>query len=233
MPNKTLYIRDEDLPIWERADKASKAAGVSTSQVVADALRNYLPNPKDIQVAYETGEDASITHDGRPLLEYGRHAAHGRGWTLNYMDKDDPGGTFIVEDEFTPGDLGDSLAMIKWAREKVAAALADPARNAEKITVEVGDPALTVGFRGRWLVTPDRDDTRTSEKGYDAGAYWGVALTERGRIAVYSAHCNDGWAPQLDDYDALRDAEIPADIRAMAARELGETTESTVVWRDI
>ncbi|MBB4931398.1 hypothetical protein F4561_002218 [Lipingzhangella halophila] len=101
-----------------------------------------------------------------------------------------------------------------------------------EITVEVDNPPFTFGFIGRWLVEPDRDDTRTGEDGYDAGAYWGVAQTKRGRIAVYTAHCNDRWPAQLNDHDTLDEAakELPEDILAMAARELGE---DLVVWRDI
>jgi len=102
----------------------------------------------------------------------------------------------------------------------------------EKITVEVGDPPLTKGFVGRWLVGPDPDATRTGLEGHDAGAYWGIALTRRGRVAVYVAHCNGRWPAQLTDFDDLDQAgrEVPADIIARAAAELGE---QRVLWRDI
>ena len=89
---------------------------------------------------------------------------------------------------------------------------------------------LTIGFTGRWLVDPDPDETRG---GADAGAYWGVALTQRGRIAVYVAHVNDGWPASLNDYsslDAAADDDVPEEIIARAAAELGETR---VLWRDI
>ena len=67
---------------------------------------------------------------------------------------------------------------------------------------------------------------------FDEAAYWGVALTARGRIAVYVAHRNDHWPPRLEDYDSLRAAgsNLPNDIRALAARALGE---HHVIWRDI
>jgi hypothetical protein len=100
----------------------------------------------------------------------------------------------------------------------------------EEIQVEIGDPrdvgaTLTASFIGRWLVAPDEDETRTRmvDK-YDAGAYWGVALTKRGRIAVYTVHCNDRWPAELHDYDTLDDAadHLPEDILAMAKSELGE-----------
>jgi hypothetical protein len=40
-----------------------------------------------------------------------------------------------------------------------------------------------------------------------ADAYWAIAPTRRGRIAVYEAYRNE-WPPaQLDDYDALVEAE--------------------------
>jgi hypothetical protein len=97
----------------------------------------------------------------------------------------------------------------------------------DEIQLEIGDPrdagaTLTTSFIGRWLVEPDEDETRTTMAGRDAGAYWGVALTRRGRIAVYTAHVNDGWPAQLRDYDTLDDADLPEDILAMAKNALGE-----------
>jgi hypothetical protein len=118
---------------------------------------------------------------------------------------------------------------IEWAREILRRAREDMS----PITVDVGEPSLTVGFTGRWLVEPDSDETRTGEDGYDAGAYWGVALTKRGRIAVYTAHCNESWPATLRDYDSLDSAVsdgVPADIAALAASGLGE---ERVLWRDI
>jgi hypothetical protein len=45
MPSaKTLYVREEDVPIWERAEQAAAATRQSVSQLVAAALRRYLPS---------------------------------------------------------------------------------------------------------------------------------------------------------------------------------------------
>lgn len=99
----------------------------------------------------------------------------------------------------------------------------------EEITVEVGpeERRIPVAFTGRWLVHPDEKETRTTEDGRDAGAFYGVAQTAKGRIAVYVAHCNDRWEPVLLDYvdldAAAASGDVPADIIAMAARELGES----------
>jgi hypothetical protein len=102
----------------------------------------------------------------------------------------------------------------------------------QRIIADVGEPTVTVGFTGRWLVDPDPDSTRSGEEGYDAGAYWGVALTQKGRIVVYLAHCNDGFPASLDDYGSLNEAadNAPSDIIAQAASALGE---EYVLWRDI
>jgi hypothetical protein len=66
---------------------------------------------------------------------------------------------------------------------------------------------------------------------WDNGVFWGIALTQRGRIAVFAEHCNSG-AGRLDDYDDLdqASAHVPADIITRAAAELGE---ARVLWRDI
>jgi hypothetical protein len=44
MPQKTIYVKDADLPTWLRAEKAVKigAAADSVSGLIADALRLYL-----------------------------------------------------------------------------------------------------------------------------------------------------------------------------------------------
>lgn len=152
-PAKTLYVRDDDVEVWEYAELLAKATNRSLSTFVTEMLR-----------------------------------------TQGILRRDDEANT---------------------------------------VKIDVGDPTHTVGFKGRWLVPPDSDETRTKEDGHDAGAYWGVALTKRGRIAVYTAHCNDGWPAMLADYDDLDAASadnVPADIIAMAAKELGQ---QHVVWRDI
>lgn len=103
------------------------------------------------------------------------------------------------------------------------------AANMERIELELwigpDDQPYRAAFNGRWLVEPDRDETRTSEPGYDAGAYYGVAITEKRQVAVYVAHCNDGWAPHLKTYDSLEEARengLPDDFFAEAAGKVGE-----------
>ncbi|HYJ67764.1 MAG TPA: hypothetical protein VEX15_08875 [Nocardioidaceae bacterium] len=136
-------------------------------------------------------------------------------------------------------DLPDDLAEQVRARELSVSAICARAlrdeishlqtiEQAVGIIVQVGEPALDIGFSGRWLVEPDRDKTRA---GPDEGAYWGVALTKRARIAVYRAHVNK--PASLSDYDTLDNAtadEVPEEIIAFAKAALGE---AHVIWRDI
>jgi hypothetical protein len=145
-PNKTLYVRDDDLSVWDRAETYAKETRQSVSALVASALDRYVPAEPDQE---------------------------GMG----------------------------------------------------EITVDVGEPPLAKSFAGRWLLGPDSDETRTGLDGYDAGAYWGVALTRRGRIAVVTAHCNERWPADLKVYETLDAAEedgVPADILALAGAELGQ-----------
>jgi post-segregation antitoxin (ccd killing protein) len=85
--------------------------------------------------------------------------------------------------------------------------------------------AYDAEFVGTWLVYPDPDESRTTLSNYDNGAYWGIALTERQAVLVYSAHCNDNWAPNYQLYDSVTDAgrDVPEDILADAASQLGES----------
>jgi hypothetical protein len=64
VPNKTLYVRDEDTAVWDRAEEAAEKARQSVSQLVATALRHYLPTIhtadrqlQDIRVRTGTGSD--------------------------------------------------------------------------------------------------------------------------------------------------------------------------------
>ena len=138
-------------------------------------------------------------------------------------------------------DLPDELAEQVKRRELPVSSICQRALRAEishvqtieqavGIIVQVGEPAVDIGFRGRWLVEPDPGKTQA---GLDEGAYWGVAFTKRGRIAVYRAHVNEEWPASLSDYDTLENAvadDLPEEIIAMANKAL---READVIWRDI
>src|SRR2546421_7459354 len=130
---------------------------------------------RDIQVyiAADQADPDPLTwpnfNPSMPHLIFGNHPIYGEGWMLDYEANGIEG--------FLPGYRADAAAVLSRARDLLRRGAED---EMEKITVEVGEPSLTIGFTGRWLVDPDTDETRG---GADAGAYWGVALTQRGRIA--------------------------------------------------
>ncbi len=109
----------------------------------------------------------------------------------------------------------------------------------ETIEVELWGPEeipYPVEFVGTWLLDPDPDETRTGEPGYDAGAYYGVALTQRGNIAIYVQHVNDGFAPHLPRYRSFEAAEragMPSDILAMASQSVSWPGEARARQLDI
>jgi hypothetical protein len=96
--------------------------------------------------------------------------------------------------------------------------MADETADFEKIIVRTGCPAVDEAFVGRWLVEPDPDESRSRLAGH-AGAYWGVAITESGRYAIYIAHCAEVWPGRLVEHDSLADAAgvAPATVLAAAA----------------
>jgi hypothetical protein len=148
VPNKTIYIREADAEVWQRAEKL---AGDSVSALITDALRRYV---EEEELKERTGMES-------------------------------------IEVEF-------------WGPE---------------------ESPYYATFVGRWLLWPDESETRTGEPGYDLGAYYGVALTRRGNIAVYIRHVNDRFAPILHTYGSFEAAEkggMPGDILAMAAAEISE-----------
>jgi hypothetical protein len=147
-PNKTLYVREDDLPLWEHAERYATEQNRSVSAVVTDALKTFLP--PDVRA----------------------------------------------------GEMSE-------------------------IRVQTGEqPIVTQAFTGRWLVAPDAKGTRTVLDGYEADAYWGIALTRKGKIAVYSGYVGDEGANRLDVYDDLDAAEhqggTPGDLISMAATALGQ-----------
>jgi hypothetical protein len=102
-------------------------------------------------------------------------------------------------------------------------------QNVETITVDVGHGSLAdlvpTSFEGRWLIPPD-DDNRSTEPDADAGACYGVAVTKRGKIALYCYHVNARWQPTLEVYDdldqAVAEGDLPELMAAEAAKELGQ-----------
>lgn len=139
--------------------------------------------------------------------------------------------TAHVDPGSVPDDLAErvrelDLPISRICQDALRYAADTASRETGTIEIEIydryGEHRHTEAFEGRWLIEPDPDETRTGEEGYDAGAYWGVAQTKRGRFAVYMAHCNEGFAPALADYDSLDDAEgdLPADIFAEAKEKL-------------
>lgn len=93
---------------------------------------------------------------GKPVLAYRRHPEHGPGWVLMYELGKNPGDN--PADHFIPGGKTDVAAALRSAREWLRLA-GDPGDMGE-ITVEVGEPSLTIGFTGRWLVEPDRNENQ-------------------------------------------------------------------------
>ncbi len=148
VPNKTIYIREADREIWE---KAERFAGGSVSALITQALKRYVEE-EELRAQTELENiEVELAHE------------QGHGWE---------------------------------------------------------ESAYQAQFVGQWLLDPDPEETRTSEPGFDAGAYYGVALTQRGNIAVYTRHVNDGFAPMLEVYGSFEEAEQrgePADILARAA----------------
>lgn len=47
MAQRTLYVREPDEPVWEAAARMAKRRRATLSQLVADALKDYLPRLAD------------------------------------------------------------------------------------------------------------------------------------------------------------------------------------------
>lgn len=247
-PSKTLYVRDEDVSVWEQAEQAAKARRQSVSSVVTAALRSYLQTlegsdastsvkhvelyPQKLRVI--TREQAEDPHfdggsaeytftgqDSSPILQW----IGGQGWQLYFLNRRGEIDDHLVSSPDAPTEWAIGLA-----REFLEGQRSRPGQ----VTVDMRDDngrEWSEAFAGRWLVEPG-DDNRGTE---DAGACYGIALTAKGRIAVYAYHVNDRWAPALQVYDTLDEAEaditgLPKELVAAASSEMGQ---QRIVWRDI
>jgi len=164
-PNKTLYIRDEDTPVWHRAEQAAAAAGQSVSQLVTASLRQYLPS---------AGSDRDRLEDIRVKVG-----------------------------------------------ERVPPLHNHPASPT--------DYSRTEAFTGRWLVSPG-EEARSRLTLQTTGYCYGVALTQRGQIAVWRYHPQALREATLEVSASIQDADLPADIRDKASAALGS---ENITWRDI
>jgi hypothetical protein len=234
-PAKTIYVKDSDVPTWERFETAVKEwqAADSVSALISEAMRQYLAQFGDqgdglyVEAPDEDPGDATLD---KGVFVLG--GSKGGEWKLWY-DED----AFGPDTYGSPYEIGHGT--VAQAVEAARKHMAYVRQNKDFKRIEVECENTRTGmisieaFTGRWLVEPDSDETRTNEDGYDAGVYWGVALTRRGRIAVYAAHCNSGGG-QLEDYDDLDEAEgagHPKDIITIARAEL--TGSTPVFERDI
>lgn len=73
LTNKTLSVRPEDLPLWERAERAAKYERTTVSALVASALADKLGGTDTCRVAmYESGTPLRIeAFEGRWLTDHG------------------------------------------------------------------------------------------------------------------------------------------------------------------
>src|SRR5580658_6498637 len=66
MPNKTIYIRDADLPVWERAQKE---LGESVSSVFVDCLKERLDTESGRRKAKKSGRTDEVQAMNAVLAE--------------------------------------------------------------------------------------------------------------------------------------------------------------------
>jgi hypothetical protein len=131
------------------------------------------------------------------------------------------------------GRMADTGEPFNVARRKVEAAAGQVPEGEDPyqlIEVEVGsdshDPTQRrhiETFWGRWIIEPDPEKTRPAFRSHSPrnAYYYGVAQTRRRRIAVYKGLVGLNPEGELNDYDTLADAQLPADIKRQVDAALG------------
>jgi len=126
-------------------------------------------------------------------------------------------------------DIPTSAVCQRALREEVGRLRAVELGGMETLTVHVGEALAEASFTGRWLVDPAEDRARDPRRLF----FYGIAITGRGRIAVYTCSDDLETAHDLQDYDSLSHAAadgVPVDVISRAAEAL---SQDPVVWRDI
>ena len=96
---------------------------------------------------------------------------------------------------------------------------------------DLDEPVVRQSFIGRWLISPEdgfRADNPDPVILWDDGTCYAVAETQKGKLAVYTFHCNGKRAPTLDVYGSLDDLRsvpsgegVPEIVVAEVAVRLG------------
>ena len=106
---KTLYVRDEDAVIWEKAAKVAAKEGASLSEFVTAAVRTRLENQppatnfrllsaKSLKVVAHGTAIAQTTHfEGRWLVSNARSSAPGESSTDVWSIAVTKGGAFVAQ----------------------------------------------------------------------------------------------------------------------------------------
>lgn len=105
---KTLYVRDEDAPIWEEAAKAAAAEGASLSEFVTAAVRTSLENRPPamnfkslsvdslVAVAHGTVVRRQTYFQGRWLVRHTQSADPAASPADRWSIAVTPGGAFVA-----------------------------------------------------------------------------------------------------------------------------------------
>ena len=134
--------------------------------------------------------------------------------------------------------LGESVSSIfaDCLRERLAQhAQQSGVESMKKLTVTLWNqedqPVVHQAFIGRWLISPE-DDFRADDPDpvilWDDGACYAIAETQKGKLAVYTFHCNGRSAPTLDVYGSLEELRsvpygegVPENVIVEASTRLG------------
>jgi hypothetical protein len=95
MPNKTIYVRDEDARLWELAERLS---GGSVSSLITEALRRYVAQHRPNSVTLPTGRILVVRYAGKyGAIKAIDQASEKRGGFIRYAwwYQPDGSGSFI------------------------------------------------------------------------------------------------------------------------------------------
>jgi hypothetical protein len=174
-PAKTIYVKDADVPLWERFEHAVNDWGAadSVSALIADAMRKYLAqfgDQGDGLYVQTPDDEPEVFGDGVSAIM----SPHGRGWVLD-LDE-----TVFGEDAHTPYELS--------FRE-----IEDATTEARKHMAKARSESELMKAARRLHEARSHEDMEATASGRAAGREWALGQATPGELDEITKLASQHW----------------------------------------
>jgi len=212
-PAKTIYVKDSDVPLWERFESAVKGWGAadSVSALIADAMRKYLAQFGDqggglyVQAPDDDPGDVWFSDSINAVMK-----PHGRGWIL-FLDE-----TVFGDDTDTPHEMG-------------FRAIEDATAGAREYMATVRSDSELMKAARRLHEARSHEDVEATASGRAAGREWALEQATPGELEAITKLASEHWLSFGWTFDD--DGENPWPTLYDALMELPYGAEADERWQ--